>query len=210
MDFTTRPIRQLIIESHNTLGSLVNEIRRQTEGGYGDFTLREGDSDLEFDKSVSMFVDPFEADANNKPIINGLIKSLVSLGLSEANYLTTEETVTSLVRYCQKIAFENDSDVMMNPPFLESIFKLMRPEFPLADELKERLSDFVSLVSRYTDNRLLIFVNVSSFLSAEDYFDLVKQLEYLQHPVLMIESHDTQYIVPKKIIDVDLCEIDVS
>lgn len=210
MDFTTHPIRQLIIESPNTLGSLVDEIRRQTEGGYGDFTLREGDNDLEFDKSVSMFVDPFEADANSKPIINGLIKSLVSLGLSEANYLTTEETVTSLVRYCQKMAFENDSDVMMNPPFLDSVFKLMKPEFPLADRLNERLSDFVSLVSRYTDNRLLIFVNISSFLSAEDYFDLIKQLEYIQHPVLMIESVDTQYIVPKKIIDIDLCEIDVS
>ncbi len=210
MDFTTHPIRQLIIESPNTLGSLVDEIRRQTEGGYGDFTLRERDNDLEFDKSVSMFVDPFEADANSKPIINGLIKSLVSLGLSEAYYLTTEETVTSLVRYCQKMAFENDSDVMMNPPFLDSVFKLMKPEFPLADRLNERLSDFVSLVSRYTDNRLLIFVNISSFLSAEDYFDLIKQLEYIQHPVLMIESVDTQYIVPKKIIDIDLCEIDVS
>lgn len=210
MDFTTHPIRQLIIESPNTLGSLVDEIRRQTEGGYGDFTLREGDNDLEFDKSVSMFVDPFEADANSKPIINGLIKSLVSLGLSEANYMTTEETVTSLVRYCQKMAFENDSDVMMNPPFLDSVFKLMKPEFPLADRLNERLSDFVSLVSRYTDNRLLIFVNISSFLSAEDYFDLIKQLEYIQHPVLMIESVDTQYIVPKKIIEIDLCEIDVS
>lgn len=210
MDFTTHPIRQLIIESPNTLGSLVDEIRRQTEGGYGDFTLREGDKDIIFDKSVSMFIDPFEANANSKPIINGLIKSLVSFGLSDTNYLFTEETMITLVQYCQKIAFENDSDVMMNPPFLDSVFKLMKPEFPLADRLNERLSDFVSLVSRYTDNRLLIFVNISSFLSAEDYFDLIKQLEYIQHPVLMIESVDTQYIVPKKIIDIDLCEIDVS
>lgn len=209
IDFADHPVRQLIIESPGVLGTMVSELRQQIEGGSGDFFLCDADRDIAFDKFVSLIVDPFEADPNSKPIINGLIRSLVSSGLSDENYVTTEETITSLIRYCQDIAFKNGDDVVMNPPSIESIFRMIRPELPSSVNLNERISDYVSLISRYTDNKLLILVNISVFISADDYHDLVRQLVYHQHPVLMIEYNDTPYLVPKKIIDADLCEINV-
>ena len=56
---------------------------------------------------------------------------------------------------------------------------------------------------------MIVFINLSSVLNSEEINEIIKQLNYQQINILMIESQDKYQLnkTKKIIIDKDLCEI---
>lgn len=68
---------------------------------------------------------------------------------------------------------------------------------------------YIDALVEFCDIKIIVMVNVKSYLNKEGFLELFKHARYMQVPIFCIESHETYKIKEEKIdiIDCDLCEI---
>lgn len=68
---------------------------------------------------------------------------------------------------------------------------------------------YIDALVEFCDTKLIVMVNVKSYLNNDEFLELFKHARYMQVPIFCIESHETYKIEEEKIviIDSDLCEI---
>lgn len=76
-------------------------------------------------------------------------------------------------------------------------------------EYLEKLLLYVDALVEFCDIKIIVLINVKSYLNREEFFELFKHARYMQVPLFCIESHETYKLEEEKItiIDCDLCEI---
>lgn len=210
IDFDMGPVQQLVIECPELMGRVLREMHLQSLGLDGGFILFEKNREYDFSKHVEVIVDPFDADPNKKIILNGLVKSIQNEMVSEKHYMETHELTSSIQRLVLEIATDIDSSADVCPFELESLVKGSKPRFIHDGTFKDMISEYLRLVQKFTDTRLCILFNISIYLSKEDWNDIISQVRYYQQPVLIVENKISTDSIPAKIIDIDLCEIDIG
>lgn len=77
----------------------MQELYRQTEGAEGRFVLSAGDKELDIAKTVTMILNPFAIDLQDRKIVSKLYHQLEALAYGEALYLATRELQLQLQQY---------------------------------------------------------------------------------------------------------------
>ena len=207
MDFDLSPVWQLVVENPDFLGKFVSEMIDQTRGFDGRFILSSKETINEFHKSVLISIGPFDASPNRKEILNGFTQTLTNDALSENHYVRTSELLCDLRSHMCNLAAEIETEFELTEPTASEIVKTLQFKFLESPNLDERVYDFIRLVGKYTKYKLVVMVNISEYMFEERYRELLRNIAYLQTPVLMIDSRLIDHAHPAVIIDQDQCEI---
>ena len=79
---------------------------------------------------------------------------------------------------------------------------------PECSSLLEQLTEYVKIIARLLNRKLLILVNICSYLDIQSVEELIKMCEYVKLPVLLIENCERDLEGCKTyIIDKDQCLI---
>ena len=207
MDFDISPVWQLVVENPDHLGKLVSEMNDQIRGLDGRFVLSSKGGIIELHRYAIISVGPFDANPNRKEILNGFTQTLTDFALSEDHYVHTSELLCDLRSYLCNLAAEIETEFELTEPTASSIIKSLEFRFSENLNLDERIYDFIRLVGRYTKYRLIVLVNISDFMSEEKYRELLRNIAYLQTPVLVMDGRFIDAAYPAVIMDSDLCEL---
>lgn len=108
-----------------------------------------------------------------------------------------------------KISDNVDIPIDMNKDIqFNEILKFMDIEISEGDTLFDKLLDYINILGKLRNVKLLMFFNLPLYLSQEKITLIFKQCEYNEIKVLLIGNIDNNLPVDKKIIiDNQLCEI---
>ena len=93
---------------------------------------------------------------------------------------------------------------------LNSLFKGLSVELEgMGESLLEKLVDYVKTITTLLDKRLLVFVNLRSYLTDEQISLILNEMKYYQIQILFIENYARDCIEGARrcILDIDRCEI---
>lgn len=200
-----------IIESPMLFSKYVQELYSQCQGKEGKFVLSDQNKILDIAKSVEMILNPFAIDINDKKIINKLYSQLNEVAIDGDNYLSTQEIMQVIYKYISELEQKTEHILLMEKQIdLPLLFKAAGVKHEVFEE------DFVHTISRYIrvvcdvlKVKVIIFVNLRSYLSDIQLEEILMEANYQEVKILMIESHEKSCLegVRRYIIDSDQCEI---
>ena len=199
-----------IIESPELFLKYVYELRSQIDGKEGGFVLSD-QTELPLPKNIVMVTDPMSVDINDRRILTKIYTELEEAALDEAHYMETQEIVADLRQYLVGIEQECFCDLQTGETLdMQQLFKAF------GVKLQEDEQDFLGNLLRYMKvvsvvlkKKVIVFVNLRSYLSAEQVESLIQFASYEELSVILIENtqRDFSSRIKRFIIDSDKCEI---
>lgn len=181
----------LVIENPDVMTEFVSSLIQQSAGNEGDFLFVNGEKSLDFQKSVELVIDPFSVDFNNKKVLSSLFSNLSRTGndFIEKKSDVLQKSITLLEFLVSK---ENFIGITYNSDFdWTAFFKMFGVQFENEYEsLLVKLTEYLKLLSSFSKCELIVFVNLSSYLSQNDLNQLLKTALYCKIKVVFIESSD--------------------
>lgn len=200
-----------IIESTELFTKYIQELLKQNRGEDGKFIFSQGEKIIDFSKKGEIIINPFTVDINEKRIVNKLYAQLYELAHTELFYAQTQEILQKIQEYIYGLEQESRHVLCIDENIdLSAIFKAVGVRHEIYEEdFCESLCRYIKVIGEVLGIRLVIFVNLRSYLSDEQLADLVRNVGYEDISILLIESKERSCIsgINRCIIDVDLCEI---
>lgn len=204
-------VTEWIIESPKLFSRYVQELVQQCEGEDGQFVLSHKDKIVEISKRMEIILNPFNVEINSKKVLTKLYSELDKLAKSEEMYLETRQIIQSLIEYLldleQKsdyiLGFEQEIDLAL-------IFKAVGIKHEIIEEnYFENLIRYVKIVSSVLGIKIMTFVNLRSYLDDVQLESLLKEANYQEIQILLIENQQRACLKDTfcYIIDSDQCEI---
>lgn len=209
IDFEISRIWTLVCENPKQFCMLTADLVKQVDGVEGDWRLVDVKSST-FAKSVVYIADYHNISLNDKKANSLLQDKLKSLAFDEAHTVATHEIISALDKYARLLSFDIDVPVSVGEVDFAQICKMIGICcLDDANNVLERLVDYTTLLSRLTATRLIVCVNLRSYLCLDE---LVKYYEHcMQNDInlLCIENSLRATVLHEKVLlcDEDLCEI---
>lgn len=200
----------LVIENPNIMSDIVGNLHMQCEGNEGDFVLSEKDKMLKIDKHMSIVVDPFSLDFNDRKIINKLYFNLKDA--SNDYFIEKEELNTQAVSLIDKIVSGvgyNNITFRLGLEW-ESLFKIYDIKLEQScDSLLEKICEYVKILSGLCSIDILCLVNIMGFLSETEFMQMQEMAFYNKVQLFLVETKERPCFTNQNIyvIDKDQCLI---
>lgn len=200
----------LVVESPQIMTEIVSGIQLQCNGEEGDFVLSNGDKILKMDKCMSVVINPFSINLNEKKIVSKLYSELKVIG--NEYFVEKEEVNSKVVQLLDRIV----SDTMYNNVVFDlnldwdGLFKLYTVKIEnSAESLLENIIEYTKILSRLCEIKIVCLVNIKSYLDEEEIKQLYEMAFYNKIQLLIIESNEKTRIDNENIyiIDKDKCLI---
>ena len=200
-----------IIEAPEVFAKYVQELLNQKNGLDGNFTLLVDGKICEISKKVEVILNPFDIDINEKRIINKLYTQLGEIAYTETFYMQTQEILRQIYQYVLQLEHESrhilslDGDIDLN-----TLFKATGVKHEVFEgDFFETLCRYMKVVSEVLGIKLIVFINLRSYLTDVQMEVLITDINYEDFSILLIENQERSCLhgVNRCIIDRDLCEI---
>lgn len=202
---------ELIIESPECFGAYISELAEQCKGQEGRYVLSDKERELDIAKNVEIIFDIFSLEINEKRILNKLYSEMNELAKSEEFFVKTQEVIQGIQKYLLDLEYATDYILTFEQEIeLLALFKAagLRHE-EIEENYFERIIRYVKIVVSILHIRVLVFVNLRSYLTDEQIQELMKEALRQQIYVVLVENSQKNCIEGGKryIIDKDMCEI---
>lgn len=210
--FQENQVNELIIENVGLFQRFLYQILQQLEGsGESSIFLTEEDKILSWEKNVEIIINPFQLDINQKKVLNRLYQNMSNIVQEKGYYLKLNELSAEIIDLLTEIEFDGDIslDYSMNIEPVQ-IFKMMDVKIETEGKtLLEKLTEYIKIVSELLQCKLIIFVNIKSYLNEEELELLYQAAHYAKVHLLLIESCERETLLKENriIIDRDMCKI---
>ena len=204
-------ITEWIIESPELFTKYLCELCSQVNGSEGLFVLSEEDKELSISKVVEIISNPLTIDINDKKILTKIYNELQSLANDETMYLRTREIVSALQEYFYELEHNYETTLVIDEDIeLPALFRVLGVKTE-SDSLDffEKLIQYIKIQNVILNKKLIVLVNIRSFLTNEQLEQLFLFMCHNEIKLLLYESiqRDFTESTKKYIIDVDQCEI---
>lgn len=200
-----------IVESPELFSKYVCEISSQINGSEGRFVLSENEKELALSKYAEIIINPFSLDLNDKRIQKKLYAELIELAKGEELFLATQEMKVALQRYFLQLEITSGYTLETVPEIdVTAIFKALGIRIEDAeDDFFIRLLQYIRSMAELMGKKLIIFVNIRSYLNEVQVTQLLDLSSYNEIAMLFIENIQRDFSEDRKycIIDKDGCEI---
>lgn len=202
---------QVVLEPPELFASCVQELYRQIEGAEGQFVLSNGEKELDIAKNVTMVLNPFAVDLQERKIVTKLYHELETLAYSEELYLATRELQLQLQQYFFQL--EHSSPYLLTnhaEADFTALLKAMGVQLEnTADDFVEQLALYLDIQASLLGKKLAVLVQVSSYLTPAQMQQLQEMAAYRETALLWIENQQKDFSIEHTcyIIDKDYCEI---
>ncbi len=202
---------QWVIESPIYFSKYLQELNSQINGKEGNFVLSDNQKEYDISKYVEIVINPFDIDINSKKILNRLYMELSQLAYQENSYLLTQEILAKLQTYFLELEQESDYILGIDENIdISGVWKALGVKFEnYAENLLENISQYIKIMAELMKKKLIVFVNLGSYLRKEELEQLIELAMYNEIALLFIENIEKDFPkeVSRYIIDNDRCEI---
>lgn len=211
IDLDCRKAVEWIIESPALFQKYVQLFNLQLEGREGEFVLSEGDVILDISKCAEIIMNPFALDFEDRRIQKKLYTELQKKAYEEEMFLSTQKMSAELQRYIFELESVCGYDIEAGETIeIQTIFKALSVKMEGGNySFSEKIIQYMKIMSELMGKKLLVFVNIRSYLEKDQIQELMKNAVYNEIALLFIENIQRDFSKYKKyyIIDKDGCEI---
>lgn len=202
---------ELIIESPECFGAYIFELSEQCQGQEGRYVLSDKEKELDIAKNIEIIFDIFSLEINEKRILNKLYSEMSELAKSEEFFVQTQEVIQGIQKYLLDLEYATDYILTFEQELeLSTLFKAvgLRHE-EIEENYFERIIRYVKVVVSILHIKVLVFVNLRSYLTDEQVRELMNEALRQQIRIVFVENSQKNCIEGGKryIIDKDMCEI---
>ncbi len=203
----------LVVENAHVFTELVQEINSQVSGSEGNFVLSDNEKELKISKVVECILEPIALNANSRKNISQLYSELEKY-CNDVKYTEFNQIVKDLIELMDYVSvgscYDLDYGFDLSP---EAFFKMLNVKF--TEEitgLKEKIIQYINIVSALGTTKLLVFINLKVYLDEEDIREIYEISFYRKLHILLIERTDYGRIKDETacVLDSDLCIIDMK
>ncbi len=204
-------INVLCVENAIQFRKFLEDFHCQIDDGLnGKFVLSENEKNLDFSKSVMVITDYFSLDFNEKKLQNKLY--LVLQSVCEEKFKVdfakfNEEFYRLFNKLNSESPFELECDI---DPSINALLKCFGVSFSCENSsFIEKLCKYTEIIFNLLSLKLIVFVNLKSYLSKEELKLVYQFFSYNKINIFLLESNfkesnEQEFCV---IVDNDLCEI---
>ena len=202
---------ELIIESQECMRAYISELAGLCKGQEGRYVLSDKEKEVDLAKNVEIIFDIFSLEINEKRILNKLYSEMNELAKSEEFFVKTQEVILGIQKYLLDLEYATDYILTFEQEIeLPALFKAACLRLEEIEEYYfERIIRYVKIVVSILHIRVLVFVNLRSYLTDEQIQELMEEALRQQIYVVLVENSQKNCIEGGKryIIDKDMCEI---
>lgn len=203
-------IISLIIENPEYMRDMVSDLLKQSDGESGNFILYNDKEGIRIDKNIYIIFNPFIIDFNDKKILEKIYEELRPY----ANDLVEEKFVISksIIDAMDKILIENSyQGLIYNDDFeWKDLFKIIKLRIE-ENELTfiEKISEFMKILTLIGRYKIIIFINISSYVNDNELEKLVEMARYYKLNLLIVDNIESKYKFDRTyILDSDMCIVE--
>lgn len=211
ISFDEEGVCEWIIESPKLFAEYIQELQMQISGNEGHFVLSQEDKELDIAKYAEIILNPLSVDINDRKILNKIYGELANLAYQEDMFLSTQNALSALQMYFAEL--EQNSNFMLetdDEADIQAIFKALGVKVAnYSENYWETLNQYVLLMAGLFKKKLLVLVNIRSYIDNQQLEQLVKNARYNEINLLLIENMQRDFAkgMVRYIIDCDGCEI---
>lgn len=200
-----------IIELPAVMMKYVQELYRQCGGGEGRFVLSQGDKEIDLSKNIELIMNPFMIEINGRKILNKLYSELDKISKTETMYMQTLKIARDIKEYILSLEYEADYslefETELDVPGLLKIAGVKYEETEI--DFLEKLIRYIKTIVRVLSIKVIVFINLRSYLSETQMQEVIKEIEYQEIQAIFMENQERVGLEGGKryIIDKDQCEI---
>lgn len=205
-------VNVLVIENSDVLVDVVQDLYAQKEGREGGLVLAEEEKIYPFQKNVSVILEPFSLNMNERKIQTQLYQEIKEEAYGGA-FTETLAIQKELMQYLDRILFRVPYLVTYTEEFdLNGFLKWMKVSLENeAESFLEKIVQYLRILSALCRVRVVFFLQLKAFLKEEELRELYKEAAYCKIQLVLIESvmRDKIEMEDICIIDRDMCIIQV-
>lgn len=212
MDFDVSDVWTLVCENPIQFSQLTQEAYSQAKGLVGNWTLW-GEKPLDFGKTVVYLADYNSVNITDKKSANLLMDVLKRLAFDENHTVATHQLLSEIYGYIHQLSLDVDFPTAVDDIDLTQLLKSVNISFlDDAENLFERLTDYVTLLSKLTVTKVLMCVNLRSYLTRNQLEMFYEHCMRCDINLVCLESYFKETIKGEKLFvcDEDLCEFFVN
>ena len=209
IDFDISDVWTLVCENPHQFVRLAEGIFRQTKGEDGFWRLYDNGRCVDISKLAIFVCDFFSVSLTDKKATNLLQDQIKKLAFDENHTVSTHEILSALDKYVHLLCEDIDYPTSVGEVEFSQIVKIISVAFlDEAQNIMERLADYVTLISRLTPTKLLVCVNLHSYLTEEELHEFFVHCIDCGVCLLCIESFFKKILPEERVLvcDNDLCE----
>ena len=203
-------VNELVVESQAYWRQLIQDLYDHQEDGSGISLTKDGHA-LDFSSDVEVVTNPLNLDFNHRRVMLNLFKLLTNTALSENHYLPTQQIKTQVASYIVDLVESSQINfqVATDDFSLTQLAKAVNLHLVSDDNLLVRLTEYQEIMRDLGQTKLLIWLNLRSFLDDNELAQLVTANAERELDCLLLESTARNKLinVPRMIIDQDQCLI---
>lgn len=199
------------LEAPSVFRKFVEDFCRQVNAEEGKYILSDNEKELDISKNVEIILTPFLAAVNEKRCLNKVFAQLKELAFEEKYYLRTHQLFSELGNYFASL--EQDMDINLSYEDEMDFSQLIKAVGVKIEEYESdmlgKLGQYLQVLARLLRKKLVVFVNLSTYLEQAEIEELLQQAFYLKLHIILIEQGEIALHVTHRryIIDKDQCEI---
>ena len=202
---------ELIIESPEICADYLQELYAQLNKKEGRFVLSQANKIIDIPKYVEIIMNPFDIEINNRKVINKLYGELEEISKMEWMYTKTLELESLIRNYLLELEHHTDYMLTFDEELgISTILKGVNMRYEEQEmNFFEKLVSYIKIIVKVLAVKLVVFVNIRSYLTDEQMQALCKEMTYQEVKGLFIENQERSCVegVRRYIIDKDKCEI---
>lgn len=206
-------VQTLVIENSKSYREFILNLLSQINGKEGELKFYENIEEKNMKNKMIFAGTPFFLDINSRRIIDSLYKNMEEVMLSE-RFDEYKELEIQIYNFLSSLLVNEHIDVELDEEIdVKKLFQsanIRISDLNESDDLLESISQYVSVIKKYTNIEIIFFTNVRSMFEHEEWQMLVNDIKKLDICMLNIETYSSFIEVPGEklyIIDEDLCEI---
>jgi len=209
IEFNDNKIISWVLENPQTYLSFTKELICQNQGDSGNFVLSNNLKTLKIDSDVEMIVGPFIISLNSKKITTMITKRLTK-SVSENDYIVKFQEIAKLAKnFLTDLAMDSDIPIEIGELHEENLIKIADFKVAEAKTFYENLVNYISLILNLFRPKLLVLVDIKSYIPSTDFNDFIKFLEYEDVNVLFVDlltNNTNKCNTQTYFMDSDRCE----
>lgn len=200
IEFDENEVNLLILENPVYMRKILESLYQQVKGEDGDWVLSDENKILKMDKYAEIIINPFDIDVNQKKLLAALY-SVIDTEVQNSELLLEWNSLHLLfVNFAEKVSSQVFYDLSLADEFdVKDFLKFMNVKFYEEESsILEKMISYVRLVREMLGLRLIVFVNLHTYLSGEELKYLYEQAFYWKIHILVIEN-----VVPEEKMDIE-------
>lgn len=200
-------------EKRNPSSDVVQELYDQTGGEAGTFVLSEGEILYEIGKAAELIINPYAVDFNNRKFMKKIYSDLCDISITE-KAMQLKIALTEMQAFIDKLCFDYPIALGCATEIkVGDLLKLYNVSVDArADNMAERLTNYIQLSSRLLGTKVFVLVNLRSYLMDSVILKIHETVQYENVALLLVESRFSadSSNMSVVIIDKDRCVINLK